>query len=133
MDVTAAYLNSDLEEDIYVKPLEEYKSIQPEGKIWKLKKAVYGLNQSGRYWNKRLDEILKDYGLTKSKADPCVYQTSNARDRLIVAVYVDDLLILSNKQTEIKELKEHLQRKLYLKDLGKAQRFLHLSDLSTDE
>lgn len=134
MDVTAAYLNSDLEEDIYVKPPEEYKSIQPEGKIWKLKKAVYGLKQSGRSWNKRLDEILKDYGLTKSKADPCVYQTSNARDRLIVAVYVDDLLILSNKQTEIKELKEHLpQRKLYMKDLGKAQRFLGMNKINNSE
>lgn len=60
MDVTAAYLNSDLEEDIYVRPPEEYKNIQPKSKIWKLKKAVYSLKQNGRSWNKRLDEILKD-------------------------------------------------------------------------
>lgn len=72
MDVTTAYLNGNLEEDIYVRPPEEIKEHDNPGGVWKLKKAMYGLKQSGRAWNKRFDDVLKQHGLEKSKFDPCI-------------------------------------------------------------
>lgn len=63
MDVTTAYLNGELNEQIYVRPPKELAK-DVNGKIWLLKKAMYGLKQSGKSWNAKLDGILKDMGLT---------------------------------------------------------------------
>lgn len=47
MNVTTAYLNSELKEKIYLKPPEGVTDYT-DGKIWRLKRAIYGLKQSGR-------------------------------------------------------------------------------------
>lgn len=56
-------------------------------KIWKLKRAMYGLKQSGRAWNRKLDSVLQGIGLQKSKADPCVYFNNRNKKLLIIAIY----------------------------------------------
>ena len=53
MDVSMAYLNGELEEDLYMLPLEGVP-IQP-GYCWKLRHSLYGLKQAGQTWNKTLD------------------------------------------------------------------------------
>lgn len=77
--------------------------------VWRLKKAIYGLKQSGRCWNEKLHDILTTLGLTQSKSDPCIYSLKNKTGQiLIVAVYVDDLLIFTNQ----KGLRENLKKNL---------------------
>lgn len=83
MDVTSAYLNGDLEEEIYVKPPDEIKAYDKSEGVWKLKKALYGLKQSGRAWNKKLDTVLKQFGLQNSKAHPCIYHRESDGKKLI--------------------------------------------------
>lgn len=126
MDVTTAYLHSSLEEEIYVKPPEEVFESRPVG-VWKPKKAMYGLKQSGRAWNNRLNTTLKQYGLEKSKADPCIYFKEEGDKKLIVTIYVDDLLIFTNDNKEERKLKETLQRNFEMKDLEKARDFLGMN------
>ena len=53
MDVSTAYLNGELEEDLYVISPEGVP-IQP-GYCWKLQRSLYGLKQAGKTWNKTLD------------------------------------------------------------------------------
>lgn len=71
MDAITAFLQGELEEEIYMK--------QPEGfedgtdRVCLLKRAVYGLKQAGRQWNIKLDAALQRFGLKKSKLDPCIY------------------------------------------------------------
>ncbi|KAL1422126.1 hypothetical protein MTO96_022429 [Rhipicephalus appendiculatus] len=64
-----------------------------------LRKCLYGLRQSGREWNFTLDKLLKSKGMARSKADPCVYIS---KKKLIVGVYVDDLLIIAEDETNFK-------------------------------
>lgn len=87
--------------------------------------------QSSRVWNEKLDRTLKEFGLEKSKTDPCIYYREAGDNRLIVAIYVDDLLILSNKTGE--ERKDCLRRKFEMKDLGEAKQFLGIDIERTDE
>ncbi|KAK2575200.1 hypothetical protein KPH14_012608, partial [Odynerus spinipes] len=54
MDITTAYLNSELDEDIYLKPPDGLPDGVNEDEVWKLKKAIYGLKKSGRAWDKRI-------------------------------------------------------------------------------
>lgn len=107
-DITTAYLNGTLEEDVfmevpdyledvlryikdkgpaYFKEADKAKSIletlSQGDKVCKLRKALYGLRQAGRAWNKRLDAELRNFGAIPSKADPCVYIKGQGKDLLI--------------------------------------------------
>ena len=74
---------------------------QPEGFIKKgkedyvlrLRKALYGLKQAPRAWNSKLDNRLRSIGFCKSVNDQAVYISNIKRDRILVGVYVDDLII----------------------------------------
>ncbi|KAL1483366.1 hypothetical protein MTO96_033252 [Rhipicephalus appendiculatus] len=80
-----------------------------------LKKSLYGLRQSGREWNFALDKLLKSEGMARSKADPCVYIS---KKKLIVGVYVDDLLIIAEDEKQIANFKSRLGEKFDANDLG---------------
>ena len=61
-----------------------------------LKRALYGLEQSSRVWNKKLDAALKDFGLKQSKLGPCIYFKIVGNKMLFISVYVDGELIFTN-------------------------------------
>lgn len=89
LDAITAFLQGELNEEIYLE--------QPEGfhdgtnRACLLKKAIYGLKQAGRQWNKKLDATLKKSGLRSCKMDPCIYYTDD--HSLIIAIYVHDFLV----------------------------------------
>ena len=97
---------------------------QPEGfnngsdDVCKLKKTIYGLKQSGREWNKKLESTLKSFGLRKSRVDPCVFFTDDIE--LILAIYVDDILIFWKNATKRDEIKQSLSSTFKMKDMGTA-------------
>jgi hypothetical protein len=66
MDVSTAYLNSELEEVLYLSPPKGVAI--PEGYCWKLNRALYGLKQAGRTWNVTLDKKLKSLGFQRLDA-----------------------------------------------------------------
>lgn len=93
-------------------------------KVLKLKKAIYRLKQSGRTWNIKLDTTLKSLGMERLKSDPCVYIRSVQKEILIIAIYVDDILVLyEDEQTGI-DIKKKLMKKFKIRDLGEPQEFL---------
>lgn len=87
--------------------------VQPEGfsngdsnKVCKLVKALYGLKQASRVWNLKLDKAFKNFGLTQSSNDPCIYYKFQGDKILIVSIYVDDFLIFSNSDEMTNQLKK---------------------------
>lgn len=123
VDITAAYLNGTLKEAVYMEQPKSSRA-REDDKVCLLKKSLYGLRQSGREWNLTLDSLLKSEGMTRSKADPCVYVSQGKE--LIVGVYVDDLLIIAKDETEIANFKSRLGRKFDAKDLGEASHILSM-------
>ena len=121
MDVKTAFLNGDLEEDIYM--------IQPEGFVvkgkehlyCKLKKALYGLKQASRAWYEKMDQALIDIGFNRLQADACVYMIRTKTVLTLISLYVDDLLLLSNCMSHLVHLKQNLSQKFEMKDLGEAE------------
>lgn len=124
MDVTAAYLHGNIEEEIYVKPPREIIKPGDERKVWRLRKSMYGLKQSGRAWNETLQETLTNLKFIRTRADPCVYFKRTNKGILIVGVYVDDLLILASNEKEKLYLKNKLAQVFNMKDLGEAKHLL---------
>src|SRR5438445_9831969 len=94
MDISTAYLNGELEEELYMSPLPGVP-IQP-GYCWQLKQSLYGLKQAGRTWNKTLDCTLGELGFTCLDAETCLYVLHKDGKVCFLVVYVDDLLAATN-------------------------------------
>ncbi len=70
MDVVAAYLNGELEEEVYMEQPSGFDD--GTGRVCKLKLSLYGLKQSGCVWNQKLMAAFKKLGFTQLIADQCV-------------------------------------------------------------
>lgn len=107
-DIKTAFLYGNLNEQIYMIPPD---GLQEENTVWELKRSLYGLKQSPRMWNIKFSTVLKNIGLEPSTYDNSVFYSKN--QTLFVLVYVDDGLILGEKETEtievLTKLKEHFE------------------------
>lgn len=119
MDVITAFLNGQLDEDIYMEKPESFDDIfgTSNDKVLHLKKSLYGLKQSGRQWYRKLDEALQKLGLKPIQSDPCIYFKKEKKETTIIGIYVDDLIIASNASS-MDNLKSMLKREFEMKDLG---------------
>ncbi|PIL22311.1 hypothetical protein GSI_14999 [Ganoderma sinense ZZ0214-1] len=128
MDVKTAFLNGDLEEEIYMEQPEGWVVPGKEGYVCLLKKAIYGLKQASQQWNVKIHQSLLDLGFTRTYSDAGVYVYRQQRGNsiTIVVLYVDDLLLFSNDKNHIKTVKRMLSRQYKMTDLGAVERFLGL-------
>ena len=102
MDITTAFPNSDLHEEVYMKQPEGFIAQGQEHLVCRLRKSLYGLKQSPRCWNQALDAQLKLMGFQQSTSDPCIYTSKTDADGLfILAVYVDDILLAGKSEQKI--------------------------------
>ncbi|KAK1601274.1 hypothetical protein QYE76_017228, partial [Lolium multiflorum] len=115
MDVKTAFLNGELEEEIYME--------QPDGFV------VDG--QEGK-WHEKFERTLNAEGFVVNEADKCVYYCHGGGEGVILCLYVDDILIFGTSLTVIKEVKEFLSRCFEMKDLGVADVILNIKLLKDD-
>lgn len=127
LDVKTAFLNGDLEETIFMQKPDCYDLPGSCNKVLKLKKAIYGLKQASRAWNKKVDSCLLENGYKKSKLEPCMYIKTNGTCKTIVTVYVDDFFIFSNDKKETNSLKTTLSSQFKIKDLGEVKQCLGMN------
>ena len=106
MDVCTAYLNGELEEEIYMRQPENFVSKENPGLVLKLNKSIYGLKQSGRSWNKKLDNVLKEAGFEQCISESCLYKKHIQCNLCLVAVYVDDILICCKNKNDLLHVKQ---------------------------
>jgi len=91
MDFSAAYLNGELDEELYMMPPTRVQ-IKP-GHCWRLHRSLYGLKQAGWTWNKTLDRKLREMCFTWLNAETCLYVYKEKGNLCFLVVYVDDLLL----------------------------------------
>jgi hypothetical protein len=60
--------------------------------VYKLSKALYGLNQSPRAWYARLKIFLLEHGYVMSSVDKTLFTLNHVTDFLLVQIYVDDII-----------------------------------------
>jgi Reverse transcriptase (RNA-dependent DNA polymerase) len=125
MDVKSAYLNSELKEKIYMGP--PLGLDVPDSMVLKLLKAVYGTKQGGRVWYESICAKLEDMGYRRTKADHAVFVCVRKGGMLsIIALYVDDIMMVSNNLDAIHEDKEALKRAYQMSDLGEISWILRM-------
>ena len=131
VDVTTAFLNGKLDEEVYMRQPEGFVATGQEHLVCKLKRSIYGLKQSPRCWNTVLDDQLKNMGFVQSASDPCVYKDSGG-EMFLVGVYVDDIILAGKSDKRIKEVKRALAAKFDIKDMGRLHYFLGMKILQDE-
>jgi hypothetical protein len=118
MDGKTTFLHGDLEEEIYMKQPEGFVVKGNKYLVCKLKRSLYGLNQSPRMWYQKFDTYILSFGFVRSKANHYIYSKEEGGCFIYVAFYVDDLFLIGKNIDAIKEVKNKLSSKFDMKDIG---------------
>lgn len=114
IDVKTAFLYGSIKEEIYMNQPEGYSK---SSQVCKLNRSLYGLKQASLEWNRCFSKFLKTSNLKPLLSDSCVFVNSGCnitkanRPLLILCIYVDDGLIMSNQRSTIKACVDHPKTK----------------------
>ena len=78
------------------------------GKVYRLRKPLYGLKQSLRTWFGKFSKAVKKFGLQKNKFYHSVFYRNSSSGIILLVVYVDDIVIIGSDSTRIPSLKYFL-------------------------
>jgi hypothetical protein len=120
MDVKTAFLNGDLNENVYI--------VQPKGFIVKgkermgcrLNKSIYGLKQASKQWYLKFDRTIRKFGFKDNVENNCIYTKFKNGKFIFLILYVDDILLASSDVNLLLETKKFLCLNFDMKDLGEA-------------
>ena len=69
MDVKNAFLNGELEEEVYVEQPPGFIDPKYPNHVYRLDKALYGLKQAPRAWYETLTQVLLESGFNRGAID----------------------------------------------------------------
>ena len=123
VDISHAFINGDIDADVYMMQPEGFKELGSDY-VCKLNKSIYGLKQAARLWNEKLHSALLDMGFNRICSDPALYIYQRDEVRIIMPVYVDDITLTSNSQAALDKVVSDLSKYFKLKDLGETSYLL---------
>nr|CCA24891.1 putative polyprotein [Albugo laibachii Nc14] len=124
LDADAAFLNSKLGELFNMNAPFGVKNAK--GMVRTLEKAIYGLKQGARAWNKATRNVFLKKNFKISGADRCFYEKSTQNGFVYVCLHVDDMIIAAKAWDEIHEVNETLKNAFKMKELGGAKFILRM-------
>ena len=89
-----------------------------------LRKAIYGLKQSPRAWFDEFSIVIFSIGFAHCHSDHSMFVRRTKSGSVILAVYVNDILLIGGDSMALAEIKEYLKRYFMTKDMGKPRNFL---------
>jgi hypothetical protein len=125
MDVQTAFLYGELEEECYMEQPPGF--IEGTNLICRLRKSIYGLKQAPRVWYQVIDRFFHSIGFQRSLSDPALYihQEHEVNQLpLLIAIYVDDMIIIGKNMNHINSVKRELHRKFDMTDMGEIKTLL---------
>ena len=129
MDVKTAFLNGDLDEEVYMEQPTGFVEVGKEDLVCKLNKSIYGLKQASRQWYLKFDRIITQKGFKENTVDRCIYLRVSGSSYIFLVLYVDDILLASNDPDLLIETKHMLSTHFDMKDLGEASYVLGIKIL----
>jgi hypothetical protein len=130
-DVRTAFLNGELEEEVYVHPPfgKEYLAGR-NSRVLRLRRALYGLKQALRAWNKRLEGELKAKAFEQSDTDPALWILHGKVGAVLAMFYVDDGLEVAKTVAEADALVDLVGSMFEIWRMGGPEDFLGIRTYS---
>lgn len=119
VDVKSAYLNGEFEDDekIFMKPPPGYS--RGKNEVYKLKRPIYGLKQSGRKWYQKVTWIfINQMKFTCADMDLGAFFRRDGTNFILVVIHVDDFTIAATTSDQIQTFKKELKNFVEITDLG---------------
>lgn len=129
IDMNNAFLNGDLNEDVFMSQPEGFQDMEHPHYVCKLNKALYDLKQAPHAWFDKLKSTLLDWGFTNTKSDTSLFVREQDGHLIYALVYVDDILI-TGSCSFIKPI-DRLDIVFALKMLGQEHHFLGIEITQT--
>lgn len=130
LDVSNAFLNGDLQEEIFMVLPPGYIPKQgeslPPNAVCKLHKSLYGLKQASRQWFMKFSQSLLSLGFQGASGDDTLFTRVTGDTYMAVLVYVDDIIIASSSSAVTASLTVALKESFKLRELGLLKYFLGL-------
>jgi hypothetical protein len=133
LDVSTAFLNGELKEEIFMEQPENFVDHQYPGRVWKLKRSLYGLKQSPRIWNETISQFLISIGFKQLESDNSIFCKQEGEDISIILLYVDDLLLFSNQKQLIKWMESKLFERFKMNTISDGGKFLGFEIIRSEE
>ena len=92
MDIKSAFLNGEIEEEVYVKQPPGFVNPKKHNHVYKLRKALYGLKKAPRAWYKCLTKFLIEKGFEIGKIDATLFTKRVNGELFVCQIYVDDII-----------------------------------------
>src|SRR3954463_13743445 len=124
MDVKTAFLNGNIDEELYMIQPEGFVDPKDADKVCKLQRSIYGLKQASRSWNLRFDQVIKSFGFVPNFYEACIYKKVSGSSVIFLVLYVDDIVIIGNDINMLNDVKSYLNKCFSMKDLGEASYIL---------
>jgi hypothetical protein len=126
MDIKSAFLNGELEEEVYIEQPKGFQLSENTDYVCKLKKVLYGLKQAPRAWYSRLDKYLQQARFRKGSAENNLYIKVSQGNTLLIEVYVDDIIFGSDDDRLSHKFTKDMQNEFEMSLLGELSFFLGL-------
>ena len=126
MDVKSAFLNGDLEEEVYVSQLPSFEDPNLPEYVYYLLKALYGLKQAPRAWYDTLSKFLLENHFTRGTFNKKLFFTNVNASGILVQIYVDDIIFGSIDEKLCKTFAKLMQSKYEISMMGELTYFLGL-------
>ena len=108
IDVNTAFLQGNLNEEVFMCQPPGFIDSDRPTHVCKLRKAIYGLKQAPRAWYSELYRYLISSGFQKSLADTSLFVYRQGRDFVYLLVYVDDILVTGTSPHLIQSVIQNL-------------------------
>ena len=120
MDVKTAFLNGNLNEEVYMDQPMGFIEKGKEHMVCKLKRSIYGLKQASRQWYLKFNDTIVSFGFKENTVDRCIYLKVSGSKFIFLILYVDDILLATNDLHLLYETKRFLSNNFEMKDMGEA-------------
>nr|GEZ74616.1 retrovirus-related Pol polyprotein from transposon TNT 1-94 [Tanacetum cinerariifolium] len=110
LDVKTAFLNGNLQEEVYVSQPDGFVDPDNPNHVYRLKKSLYGLKQAPRAWYDMLSSFLISQDFSKGSVDPTIFIRKDDRELFLKYGFascdpVDTPMVEKSKLDEDKEEK----------------------------
>jgi len=126
MDVKSAFLNGEIEEEVYVKQPPGFEDSKNPDMVYKLHKALYGLKQAPRAWYDTLKDFLLKKGFKPGTTDPTLFTWSYNGELFVCQIYVDDIIFGCTNPDISEEFAKMMSKKYEMSMMGELKFFLGL-------
>jgi hypothetical protein len=124
MDVKSAFLNGVIQEEVYVSQPPGFESLKYQDRVYKLSKALYGLEQAPRAWYARFKTFLIEHEYVIGSVDKTFFTLNHGTDFLLVQIYVDDIIFCGSSHTLMSRFQEMMESEFQMSIMRELTFFL---------